>query len=95
MKKTLLALIILSSFFSVAPQASALDVKSITAKPTADNPQYGDKKVWPTLVGDEYFQKTKWEKKRLLIWNINGSAKNIPGRQPLLLTVSHIGSDSH
>ena len=78
MQKTLLALIILSSF---ALQASALDVKSITAKPTADNPQYGDKKVWPTLVGDEYFQKTKWEKKRLLIWNINGSAKNIRGRR--------------
>ena len=69
MPKTLLILITILSF---ALQASALDVKSITAKPTADNPQYGDKKVWPTLVGDEYFQKTKWKKARLLIWSPPG-----------------------
>ena len=63
------------------PGFAALNIKAITAKPTADNPQYGDKKAWPTLVGDEYFQKTKWTKARLLIWNINGSAKNIRGRR--------------
>ena len=54
MQKVLLALI---TIFSFALQASALDVKSITARPTAGRPQYGDEKVWPMLVGDEYFQK--------------------------------------
>ena len=68
MKNTLLALITISSFFSFALQASALDVKSITAKPTADNPQYDNRTVWPMLVGDEYFLKQKWSKARLLIW---------------------------
>jgi len=48
--------------------ANALNVKAITAKPTADNPQYENKEAWPTLVGDEYFIKEKWPKTRLLIW---------------------------
>ena len=61
-------------------QAQALDIKAITAKPTADNPRYDNKQAWPTLVGDEYFTKQKWEKARLLIWNTGGSAKTIPGR---------------
>ncbi|MBT3202037.1 MAG: hypothetical protein HN350_19215 [Phycisphaerales bacterium] len=73
MKNTLLALITISSFFSFALQASALDVKSITAKPTADNPQYDNRTVWPMLVGDEYFLKQKWSKARLLIWSPPGS----------------------
>jgi hypothetical protein len=72
MRKTLLVLITISSF---ALQASALDVKSITAKPTADNPQYGDKKTWASLVGDEYFQKEKWEKGRTYIWNVKKSVE--------------------
>jgi len=65
-KRTLLALMAL---FSFALQTNALDVKSILAKPTADNPQYKNKKAWPMLVGDEYFTKQKWPKGRLLIWN--------------------------
>jgi hypothetical protein len=69
MKNTLLALITISSF---ALQASALDVKSITAKPTADNPQFAEKKAWGMLVGDEYFTKQKWKKARLLIWGHPG-----------------------
>ena len=65
MKKTLIVLIAVLGF---ALQASALDIKAIAAKPTADNPQYDNKKAWPTLVGDEYFLKQKWPKARLLIW---------------------------
>ena len=47
---------------------TALDIKAITAKPTADNPQYKNKDAWPVLVGDEYFLKEKWPEARLLIW---------------------------
>lgn len=65
MKTTLFIIVTTLSF---ALQASALDTKSITAKPTADNPQYDNKKAWPDLVGDEYFLKQKWPKARLLIW---------------------------
>jgi len=65
MKTTLLLLV---TVFGIALPASALDIKAITAKPTADNPQYDNKKAWPMLVGDEYFQKEKWPKARLLIW---------------------------
>ena len=78
MKKTLFVLI---AIFGFALPASALDIKAITAKPTADNPQYDNKEAWPTLVGDEYFQKEKWPKARLLIWNIHGSAENVGGRR--------------
>ena len=66
MKKTLIVTIAVLVF---ALRASALDIKAITSKPTADNPQYKDKKAWPDLVGDEYFLKQKWDKaERLLIW---------------------------
>ncbi len=39
---------------AVCAQAPALDIEAVRAKPTADNPQYENKEVWPTLVGDEY-----------------------------------------
>jgi len=70
MQRTLLALI---TIFSFALQASALDIKPITGKPSASNPQYGDKKVWGMLVGDEYFPKQKWAKGRTFIWNVKKS----------------------
>jgi len=73
--------VLIAAVLGIVAPASALDIKAITAKPTADNPQYGDKKAWPTLVGDEYFRKEKWKKARLLIWNINGSAKKTSGRR--------------
>ena len=69
MKKTLFVII---ASFAFALPASALDIKAITARPTADNPQFKDKKAWPRLVGDEYFPKQKWEKARLLIWGRPG-----------------------
>ena len=50
------------------PNAAALNIKAIMAKPTADRPLYGNKEAWPSLVGDEYFLKEKWPKARLLIW---------------------------
>jgi len=50
--------------------AAELDMQSITAKPTAANPQYKDKTAWPMLVGDEYFLKAKWEKGRTYVWNV-------------------------
>ncbi len=82
MKKTLLVLIAGFGFALPATgQATELDIKAITAKPAAHNPQYDNKEVWPTLVGDEYFQKQTWEKKRLLIWNIHGKAEMIRGRR--------------
>jgi len=65
MKKALLALI---TVFSFALPADALDLKVITSKPAADNPQFDNKKAWPMLVGDEYFPKQKWDKTRVLIW---------------------------
>ncbi len=66
------ALFVLIAIFGIALPAHALDIKAITAKPTADNPQFDDKKAWPDLVGDEYFPKQKWEKARLLIWGHPG-----------------------
>jgi hypothetical protein len=78
MKKTLLMLMAISS---LTLPASALDIKAITAGPSADNPQYKNKKAWPGLVGDEYFLAQKWEKTRLLIWAHPG--KNPRRRTPL------------
>jgi hypothetical protein len=63
-----MAVVGLTLLASKAPPASALDIGAITAKPTADNPQYRNKDAWPMLVGDEYFTKEKWPKARLLIW---------------------------
>jgi len=65
MKTTLFVLI---AVLGIALQVSALDIKAITSKPTADNPQYDNKEAWPNLAGDEYFLKEKWPKARLLIW---------------------------
>jgi len=66
--------------------AWALDIEAITAKPSADNPQYDDKEAWPMLVGDEYFLKRKWpEAKRLLIWGLsdaNGRSRHGDPRIP-------------
>ena len=67
MKKTLFILIACCGF---ALPASALDIKAIAVKPTADNPQFTNKEAWPMLVGDEYFTKQKWETSRTYIWNV-------------------------
>ena len=64
----LIAVVCLAPLTSRTLPASELDIGAITAKPTADNPQYENKEAWPTLVGDEYFTKEKWPKARLLIW---------------------------
>ncbi len=50
------------------PGLAALDIKTITARPSADAPQFENKEAWPKLVGDEYFLREKWPKARLLIW---------------------------
>ena len=79
--KTRLSIIVVM-FASVVPttgQAAGLDIKALTVKPTADNPQYGDKKAWPMLVGDEYFPKQKWPAARLLIWGHPGKAQKRGG----------------
>ncbi len=78
MKTTLFVLI---AIFGFALPANALDLQAITSKPAAHNPQFDNKEAWPNLVGDEYFLKQKWEKKRLLIWNIHGSAEKVGGRR--------------
>ena len=80
MKKTLLILMTIIIALPVTGLAAELDIKAITAKCTADNPQYGRKEAWPMLVGDEYFSKQEWEKARLLIWNIHGSAEKVEDR---------------
>ena len=67
------ALLVLTAALGVAPRADALDTKAITAKPTADNPQFADRKAWPMLVGDEYFTKQKWGEGRTYIWNVQKS----------------------
>jgi len=76
MKKTLFVLI---ASFGFALPASALDIAAITAKPTADNPQYDDKEAWPMLVGDEYFPKQEWPKTRVLIWGHPGKVQERGG----------------
>ena len=68
------ALIVAMAVLSLGMPASALDIKAIAAKPTADNPRFEDKGIWPMLVGDEYFTKEqKWEKGRTYIWNVKKS----------------------
>jgi len=81
MKKTLIVTI---AVLGIALQASALDIKAITSKPTAHNPQYKNKEAWPDLVGDEYFLKQKWKKARLLIWAHPGKAqkRRVPKLDP-------------
>jgi hypothetical protein len=59
---------IVSIALPVTGLAAELNIKAITAKATADNPQYKNKEAWPDLVGDEYFLKQEWPKARLLIW---------------------------
>ena len=61
-------------------RGAAMDIKAIAAKATADNPQYKNKKAWPMLVGDEYFTKQKWPRKRLLIWNVAEMTKSVRGQ---------------
>ena len=80
MKTTLLVLIVSVGF---ALPVSALDLKAVTAKPTADNPQYDNKKAWPMLVGDEYFPKQKWDKTRVLIWGHPGKKQSRGGRRSI------------
>ena len=63
------------------PNVAALNIKAITAKPTADKPQFENKEAWPMLVGDEYFTKEKWPKARLLIWDAGGATKPVKGRR--------------
>ena len=70
MKPTLFVLV---TVVGIVLPANALDLKAITAKPTADNPHYGDKEAWPMLVGDEYFTKQKWDEGRTYIWNVQKS----------------------
>ena len=65
----------------LSAQVRTLDIKAITARPTADSPQYENKEVWPTRVGDEPFQKQEWPTGRLLIWNVYGDAEMIPGNR--------------
>jgi len=65
MKKIVFAMVAL---LGVTQPVHALDIGAITAKPTADNPQYDNKAAWPDLVGDEYFTKQDWPNARLLIW---------------------------
>ncbi len=62
------ARLVLTAAIAAAFPAHALDVKATTARPTADNPQFANKRAWPDLVGDEYFLKATWPKARLLIW---------------------------
>ncbi|MBT3200190.1 MAG: hypothetical protein HN350_09755 [Phycisphaerales bacterium] len=71
--------VLITMIFGMVGSASALDLKSITAKPTANAPQFKDKKVWASLVGDEYFLKQKWEKGRTYIWNIQKSIEASKG----------------
>ncbi|MHC4249891.1 MAG: hypothetical protein ACYS9X_12255 [Planctomycetota bacterium] len=75
MKTTLLAFVAMLGF---AFSAVALDTGAITSKPTAHAPRFDDKRVWPDLVGDEYFPKEKWPEARLLIWAPAGGAKKDP-----------------
>jgi len=65
--------LVLAAVLGFASPAIALDIRAITSKPTAANPQYQTKEAWPMLVGDEYFTKQKWEEGRTYIWNVQKS----------------------
>ena len=67
MKQTLIVTIAVLCF---GMRVSALDIDAVTAKPSADNPQFTNKEAWPMLVGDEYFTKQKWEEGCTYIWNV-------------------------
>jgi len=73
MQTTLRIAIILAVGLAAPLTTQALDVKAITEKPTADNPQFENKEAWPDLAGDEYFLKHKWEEGRTYIWNVEKS----------------------
>ena len=80
MKTTLFVLMtIISIALPATGLAAELDIKAITAKPTADNPQYNNKEAWPMLVGDEYFPKQEWPKTRVLIWGRPSEASGRTG----------------
>jgi len=85
MKKSLIVAIAVLGF---ALPAVAMDIKAVTAKPTADNPQYENKEAWPMLVGDEYFPKQKWEKGRVLILNLEMLLKEAKDNRPQKLVCS-------
>ena len=80
-RKAVLAILLTGSVAAMLLAATPVradggsDIKAITAKPTANSPQYGDKKVWPMLVGDGYFLKQKWAKGRTYIWNVKKSSE--------------------
>ncbi|MCX6877141.1 MAG: hypothetical protein NTW21_25525 [Verrucomicrobia bacterium] len=80
-----IALYVMVAILGCASPAGALDLKEITSKPTAGNPQFANKEVWPNLAGDEYFLKEKWPQARLLIWAYPGKSERRQG--PKLLTV--------
>ena len=82
MKKSLY---VIAAILGCALPAGALDLKEITSMPTADNPQFSNKQVWPALAGDEYFLKEKWPKARLLVWAYPGESERRQG--PKFLTV--------
>ena len=71
--------LVLIAVLSLVVPTAALDIKAITAMPTADNPQYKNKEAWPMLIGDEYFQKETWPKARLLIWGRPGETSGRTG----------------
>ncbi len=51
------------------------------AEPTAHDPQFANRQVWPLLTGKEAFVTQKWEPARLLVWAHPGtSAKDRRGR---------------
>jgi len=68
MKKSMATRVAVAVVLGLAPHVSALDIKGVTAQPTADNPRYKNKEAWPELAGDEYFLKEACPAARLLIW---------------------------
>ena len=92
MKKTAIVMIAVLVSAYVATGFSlpvcAMDLNAITAKPTADNPQFENKEAWPMLVGDEYFAKQKWDEGRTLILNTELLLQDVQRERVLKLDCS-------
>jgi len=66
------ALFVLVAIISIALPAEALDLKAITSKPTADNPQFDNKEAWPDLVAEG---RGRFVGVNLHVWNPNPFGK--------------------
>jgi hypothetical protein len=59
----------------------AQDVRPSAPQPTAHDPWYSTKEVWPNLTGAERFVHQKWDKARVLVWAHPGTGGQLDPNQ--------------